>query len=522
MELTPVINIFNKTQNLLDFSEIRDNITNKRDTDILSQISRKLKQNNIQFDKFLISGTDLYQLNNNLSELDTQKIIIDMDKIYYYNSEPFQIKFDNILLATEKFINKFAAITINNKINYYFKKYFDLKNNQIKLNYSLDNSVINITTADKYFLNINGEYISCNSLSELLSAWPNKNIIILDQNNIPVVQANISKYKYSDKLKYELLANPDNIIPIFGTITREDELITHQFLINKSQFIHNNYIPKYQLKYPLEPFANIPLEILTINITCIFLSAIRLSFSISPQKSVLDLKNQIQKLENIPVDQQRIVCGGKQLEDNYTLEYYKIKNNSNIHVILRLRGGGASIFFADMDSTNLLTGKLSDTVPDYRIINNGLNLDGPCKNPSCRAYSHPVISQAGFGIYNIANPETYPNCPVCKTQFSPETCGFFRCSWRFCGIKSDNKIIKNKWSSISEQYKYFDESKKTFWNNLLVITRPLDYTENNICIFCAEPILENQTELACEHKFHDICLSDWQKNNNTCPLCLKF
>lgn len=54
---------------------------------------------------------------------------------------------------------------------------------------------------------------------------------------------------------------------------------------------------------------------------------------------VSDLKTMIEKIDQTPFDQQRLVYNGKQLEDDRTLDYYNIQKDAVIHIILRIRGG---------------------------------------------------------------------------------------------------------------------------------------------------------------------------------------
>lgn len=58
---------------------------------------------------------------------------------------------------------------------------------------------------------------------------------------------------------------------------------------------------------------------------------------------VEDLKRRISESEGIPVDDQRLVFEGKQLENGRMLSGYGIKHDSTIYLILKLRGGKTTL-----------------------------------------------------------------------------------------------------------------------------------------------------------------------------------
>jgi ubiquitin-large subunit ribosomal protein L40e len=53
-------------------------------------------------------------------------------------------------------------------------------------------------------------------------------------------------------------------------------------------------------------------------------------------RTIHRVKQEIDVLEGLSPSQQRLICGGKNLEDGRRLSHYNIKTESVIHLVLRL------------------------------------------------------------------------------------------------------------------------------------------------------------------------------------------
>lgn len=58
------------------------------------------------------------------------------------------------------------------------------------------------------------------------------------------------------------------------------------------------------------------------------------SLDVDSSETIENLKVVIEDSEGVPVQSQRLIFSGKQLEDGHTLAHYNIQNGSFIHLVL--------------------------------------------------------------------------------------------------------------------------------------------------------------------------------------------
>lgn len=69
------------------------------------------------------------------------------------------------------------------------------------------------------------------------------------------------------------------------------------------------------------------------------LSGKEIEIDIEPSDKINRIKEKVEEKEGIPPAQQRLIFGGKQMNDDNTASFYKIEGGSVLHLVLALRGG---------------------------------------------------------------------------------------------------------------------------------------------------------------------------------------
>jgi len=272
--------------------------------------------------------------------------------------------------------------------------------------------------------------------------------------------------------------------------------------------------------------------------------------TIDVTSSIEAFKKEIEKKEMIPIDQQRLIYAGKQMEDNKSILDYNIPNGETVHLVLRLRGGGGGPGFNFADITNPNRAQdlaWSDRAPNWRVVTmSGLCLEGLCANDKCEAFLQDVIISKGTGTYDIVLEKDTNKCPLCNQEVMTDKCAFNNCLYGYSGIMilkdgETKKVTSQKEILVGDAYKLFDPSRVGMvrWQSLKIVTKASrvnsyayeededewadedeeDNLEEVACGICRKKIEGEKCILNCAHVYHPDCVAQIKDLNVKCAFC---
>lgn len=130
-----------------------------------------------------------------------------------------------------------------------------------------------------------------------------------------------------------------------------------------------------------------------------------LALRVEPSDIILSVKEQIEDRDHIPLGRQRLIYGGKQLDDKHTLSHYNIQRDSTLHLLLRLDFGPLmQIFIAAIDGQKCLTLKVVTTDLVGNVKEKIYKKEGiPPKQQRLTFYGTPLKDERTLCDYNITN-----------------------------------------------------------------------------------------------------------------------
>jgi ubiquitin C len=138
------------------------------------------------------------------------------------------------------------------------------------------------------------------------------------------------KQKFQDK---EGVAAELQRLAFAGQELRDDRTLSHYSICHESTLQLVVWIGTQQIGYGgLSPRGEASAMVIYIE-----KMKARVMLHVNPEDTIAQVKGKIQAKEGIPLDQQRLVFGGEQVEDGRTLRDYGIQHENEVRLVLKLK-----------------------------------------------------------------------------------------------------------------------------------------------------------------------------------------
>ena len=251
----------------------------------------------------------------------------------YYNREEISL----VLYRTFHFETEFGLL-FDLEV-YPNEKIIDIKN-KIEKKYNINHNNQNFVLESKSLNDDNITLFNCNEIDFTMPSdeQMEKNKIFINHTNKEKLSLNIV---INDKIVKLSMCYLDTIHNLYNLLEKKlGKKIDISYEILK---FGNKYLDKNNnvvLKTHFDSFENFLGLISTPkHIFVKVFTGKKFIIFYDDSDTIKNIKLKIQENNIMPIDEQRLIFSGKQLEDNRTISDYNIQNGNELYLVLRLRGG---------------------------------------------------------------------------------------------------------------------------------------------------------------------------------------
>ena len=124
-----------------------------------------------------------------------------------------------------------------------------------------------------------------------------------------------------------------------GSHTKTETFTTIELMLEQWNTMTKLFLSTQKLHNQLNNQINNQINNDPFTITVITMTGRQLKINVCPMNKIVDIKKEIYKQDEIPLDQQRLGFKGTTLDDDKYVYEYGLDETSRVHLILRLRGG---------------------------------------------------------------------------------------------------------------------------------------------------------------------------------------
>ena len=353
----------------------------------------------------------------------------------------------------------------------------------------------------------------------------------------------------------------DTISPLYDTLASQTGVESEHLLLyhNGKRLVSSNTLYNYSItsKDILDVIYDQSIHRITIDAR---LCGQRSSFMVMDTDTIDSLWERLRsQLGDATVLSYEVCHEGRTVQPHSTFRDNRIQNMDYIDYYPIVLGGAPPMFVDVQNEDSLMKIQFSSSAPEWRVCNEGINIEGKCTNSDCKAHNQMVIYMHGFHLFDLLHSKAY--CPICHKEIVPVKPGFTNCLWHIVSMKASGTYISLPYKRVEYEYQTHDETKAGMaeFSLLHIEASPLDqeykHPEAAVqseqiskqstplpdemaspisssparapplvvpehCMVCLSSLSSKDCSLLpCGHGAHKECLEKWKKKNTHCVHC---